>query len=226
PVIFISPSSRGNRGLVKRSGAAGLPAPGFPQASLSARLLVLEERHFCLGVGQLLYQLAAAEMEEVETAPRGWPPVDLKGTAPTGHHLPGVGVNEQVFVEQPHRAERTGELGREGGTDRCLAFIPRAVELVVDGIVGEERHHRVEIVTVERLDKPRGQINKLLAFHDCRPPVGWAPPTVPAPATAATCAQRTLPRSCPNAVRSRPSHFRYTSATDAERPPARHPQYS
>ena len=43
------------------------------------------------------------------------------------------------------------ELRHEGRADRRLADRADSVELVVDRVVGEERHHAVEVLAIERV---------------------------------------------------------------------------
>src|SRR5208282_4866850 len=116
------------------------------------------------------------EVQQVEAAPRGRFALYAQRAAPTRHHLARLGVGERILVEEFHLAVCAGELRLEGRADRRLARVAPAVELVVHAVVGEARHHGVQIVAIERIDEAMSEVQQMCAIHDASPAPHPPPP--------------------------------------------------
>src|SRR2546429_432861 len=100
-----------------------------------------------------------------EAPPRRRAALGLERAEPPDQRFALDGVHEEVLGVEAQLAVVAAELGHEGRPDRRRAAVDRPVELVVDRVLGHERHHAVQVVAVERLREADHQIHELLAFH-------------------------------------------------------------
>src|SRR5205085_1584502 len=114
-----------------------------------------------------LAPLAEGEAEGMlaEGAPAGGPAPGLEATDPANQRLAGGGIHEKVLGLEPHLAEIAAELRHECRPDGRLPAADGAGELLVDRVLGHERHHALEVVLVERVGEPDHQAGERRAIH-------------------------------------------------------------
>src|SRR6185369_11400936 len=91
--------------------------------------------------------------------------VPLERTAPTNEGPTGDRIGEEVLGVEANTAVVAAELRDERVADRLPAAALPAVELVVGGVVREERHHRVEVVAIERVGESEHELLELGPSH-------------------------------------------------------------
>ena len=120
-------------------------------------------------VAELAHDLALlVEVEDVRAVPAGPPAVagleqpahqrrsrviEVVLAGPADRRLARAFVDDAVIHQKRHRAKRARELGQERLANRVAPAMLAAVARQVDGVVGEEGHHVVEVVGVEACDE-------------------------------------------------------------------------
>src|SRR5947207_6369174 len=156
------------------AGAALPPSRTIPvtTALTAARLMIallsrlrVEQGHLRLGVGELVLDEAVLDLQDVEPPPARRPTLGLEATDPADERLAGGGVHEEVLGLEAHLAEVAAELWLECRANGRFAAADRPGELLVDGVLGHQGQHALEIVLVERLGEAHDEVGKRCAIH-------------------------------------------------------------
>src|SRR4029453_13019948 len=103
--------------------------------------------------------------EGVRPRPAPPPALRLEEAPPADQRLAALGVDEEVFAVEANFPEVAPELRHERRPDGGGTAVDRAGELLVHGVVRHERHHRLEIIVVERLREANHEVCEPRPIH-------------------------------------------------------------
>src|SRR5262249_46911412 len=105
------------------------------------------------------------DVQDVEPAPATGATLRLERAHPADERFARLGVDEEVFAFEAHLAEVAPELRYEGRADGGVPAVDRPGELLVDCVLGQERHDALEVVLVKRLGEADHQVFESRSIH-------------------------------------------------------------
>ncbi len=113
----------------------------------------------------LLNQQSVLKMQDIKPAISALTIFFLQRQQPADERFSRLHINEHIFIVKPHLSVLAGKLRLKGLADRRFPLMARAIEFVIDRVIGKIRHNRFEIVAVECLGKFQRQFFQLPPRH-------------------------------------------------------------